>query len=240
LHTRTLRLGQRRGRATDWLRQPHTQPRCRRLSKYQNTGAVRGVRNSNDYTTRPRPHTRRARRGSRRRSFSAAVVALDPCRPVAYIRLGAAKCHPRRFDVAQRAYRQGLEACAGSVLLDEGGARRQLGEGGLPSSRRRRCPGWSDRGPSTDEAIMAPAPLPPRIRPDPSSESDRDFGPPLDPYTRGDGQAPRATKITGHKSTAVEFSATTRIAGLVPREARGETNRRLWSQRAFGGVLGAL
>jgi hypothetical protein len=47
----------------------------------------------------------------------------------------------------------------------------------------------------------------PRIRT--RSESDRTFGSPLDPYTRGGGQAPRATKITGHESTAVEFSTNT-------------------------------
>ena len=62
-------------------------------------------------------------------------------------------------------------------------------------------------------------------RPDPRSESDRNLGSPLDPYTRGGGQAPRATKIAGHKSTVVEFSTNTGDPGTHENRGFGPETR---------------
>ena len=62
-------------------------------------------------------------------------------------------------------------------------------------------------------------------RRDPSSESDRTFGSPLDPYTRGGGQAPRATKIKRRKSTTVEFSTNTGDPGTHENRGFGPETR---------------
>jgi len=62
-------------------------------------------------------------------------------------------------------------------------------------------------------------------RRDPSSESDRTFGSPLDPYTRGGGQAPRATKIKRRKSTMVEFSTNTGDRGTHENRGFGPETR---------------
>jgi hypothetical protein len=62
-------------------------------------------------------------------------------------------------------------------------------------------------------------------RPDPSFESDRTFGSPLDPYTRGGGQAPRATKITRRKSTTVEFTTKTGDPGTHENRGFGPETR---------------
>ena len=62
-------------------------------------------------------------------------------------------------------------------------------------------------------------------QPDPSFESDRTFGSPLDPYTRGGGQAPRATKIKRRKSTMVEFSTNTGDRGTHENRGFGPETR---------------
>jgi len=62
-------------------------------------------------------------------------------------------------------------------------------------------------------------------RRDPRSESDRTFGSPLDPYTRGGGQAPRATKIKRRKSTMVEFSTNTGDRGTHENRGFGPETR---------------
>ena len=56
-------------------------------------------------------------------------------------------------------------------------------------------------------------------------ESDRTFGSPLDPYTRGGGQAPRATKIKRRKSTMVEFSTNTGDPGTHENRGFGPETR---------------
>ena len=62
-------------------------------------------------------------------------------------------------------------------------------------------------------------------RRDPKSESDRTFDSPLDPYTRGGGQAPRATKIKRRKSTKVEFSTNTGDPGTHENRGFGPETR---------------
>ena len=96
---------------------------------------------------------------------------------------------------------------------------RQVSHGSRCPSKAQGCPSKALTNISVPTTTANPT------RRDPRSESDRTFGSPLDPYTRGGGQAPRATKIKRRKSTMVEFSTNTGDRGTHENRGFGPETR---------------